>query len=56
MLIKLYVLADRGRFTDDHPRPVIDEEIRTDGRAGMDVDPRPAVLDLRHHAGHHRDL
>jgi hypothetical protein len=33
------VLADLGCLTDDYARSVIDEEVRTDSRTRMDIDP-----------------
>ena len=37
-LVKLYVVADYGGFTDDDACAVVDEEIASDGCARMDVD------------------
>src|SRR5690606_7393206 len=34
------VLTDLGRLSDDHTHTVVDEQSRTDGGAGVNLDPR----------------
>jgi hypothetical protein len=39
-------MSNAARLADDHARAVVDEQVRADGRARMDVDARPAVRPL----------
>ena len=48
--------ADGGGFADDHTGAVVDEEMRTDVGAGMDVDARALVPEFREHARQQRHL
>ena len=55
-LVKLDMVADGGRLTDDDARAVVDEKVIADLRAGVDVDARDLVGVLGHHPRQHRHL
>ena len=50
------MVADDRRLADDDAGPVVDEEVFSDGRAGVDVDAGVVVGVLGHHPGDHGDL
>ena len=52
-VVELHMVANIARLPDDYPGAMINEKMRADGGAGMDVDARPAVGPLGHHARHH---
>src|ERR1039457_1586666 len=47
--------ADGGRFSDDDAGAVVDEEMRADARAGMDVHARALMGEFRDHPRQERD-
>ena len=49
-MIEFDVTADAAGLADDHAGAVIDEKVRADARAGMDVDAGAAVRPFGHHA------
>ena len=52
-LIQLYMMANVAGLADYHAGTVVDEEIFTNVRAGMDVDTRQLMGVFGHHAGDH---
>ena len=44
-------IADLGGLTDDHAHAMIDEQVVTDGGAGVDFDAGQAAHELRYPAG-----
>ena len=55
-VIQLHVRTDLARLANDHAGSVIDEKMRPDFCAGMNVDSRPAVGPFRHHARDERHV
>ena len=55
-LVDLDVVADDGRFADDHAGGVIDEEVLADGGSRVDVDAGAAMGVLGHDAGNERHI
>ena len=54
-LVKPHAVADLRRAADDHASAVIDEKMRADVGAGMNVDAGAAVRPFGHHAGQEGD-
>ena len=55
-LVQLHILPDDGGLPDDHPGSMVDEEVRTDGGAGVNVDARLPVGLLRQEPRQQRHL
>ena len=55
-LVQLDVLADDGSLADDHAGAVVNEEVRPNGGAGVNVDTGEGMGIFRHHPGQHGDL
>ena len=55
-VIKLHSRTDLRRFANDHAGPMIDEKVRTDFCARMNVDPGPAVRPLGHDSRNERQI
>ena len=50
------MIADRGRRADNHAGSVIDEEIFSDGRTGMNIDSGGRMRVFRHHTRNQRHI
>ena len=55
-VIELHVITDHTGFSDDDTGAMIDEEMRPDRRAGVDIDPGETVGILRHDPRNQRDI
>src|SRR5262249_60582971 len=55
-LVKFHVCADLCRFTNNDAGAVVDEEMRADLRAGMNIDSGAAMRPLGHYARDQRHL
>ena len=50
-VIQLHPVPDFAGLTDDNPGSMVDEKVRSDFSAGVDVDPGPAMCPLGHNSG-----
>ena len=55
-MIEFHPRPDLAGLANDHASPVIDEEVRPDFCAGMNVDSRPAVRPFGHHPRNQRHV
>src|SRR5207244_10954615 len=55
-MTKLYPFTDLGSFANDNAGAVVDEKVRTDFRAGMNIDPSAAVRPLGHDPRNQRQM
>src|SRR6478735_3037562 len=55
-LVKFHVRPDLRRFANDYASAMVDEKMRANLRAGMNINPGPAVRPLGHDARNQRHL